>query len=496
LRTDWLVTPDPSRQVEIKGIATLGESGRAVGFLEDASVCVWDLRESASGKRVFGELGRSAPDVLFSDIVTAGESLVTDCVSAFDSQQKAYIALGNVLNEVDLDTLRVVSHSKYAFPITALSQSTSSDSPLTVGTQWSLHILDPRIPVTPASSPTHERVDEVPAVSGDWTAILPNMSEDSFDNPDSSSANPGPSIWAPGSPSWRPSRRLQDPRWMTYARVEPGPLSIVHHAENEILLGGRFPSILSYDRRYFPRLQYVIHSSGSLSSLATIPHPPAGASSDVVGTSTLVACGEYRGRGSLELYSLPHVRPGQTSIVGGATMDDNASNDDTASPGTLFSYKNRQEAAKSKLLSVASHGTKIVFSDSEGGLKWVERDGRGLVRKWNINDFQVAEGGASVTGDQVARKIIPLGAPDSGHGQRGDADLLLWTGERVGVVTTDPHVEDHEELVNELERGEDAGAREHREKEEAYFRTMRRAFEREADVQWWISRFRLKRRNF
>jgi hypothetical protein len=267
---------------------------------------------------------------------------------------------------------------------------------------------------------------------------------------------------------------------MAYARVEPGPLSILHHAENEILTGGRFPSILSFDRRYFPRLQYVIHSSASLSGLASIPHPPAGSSSSLSSTSTLVACGEYRGRGSLELYSLPHSK--QSS--------------NTGDPEALFSYKNRQDAARSKLLSVTTQGTKIVYSDSEGGLKWVERDGRSLVRRWNINDFGLTtpvSNIASLSGDQVVRKIIPLTTDNSEYGERGDGDLLIWTGERVGIVTTKTQRVDHQEMVLEAEKGELLSEESKlKEREEEYSKAMRQALERQADERRWMSRFRLK----
>ncbi|OAP56210.1 hypothetical protein AYL99_09389 [Fonsecaea erecta] len=521
LSVDWLID-DPTRHLEIRGVASLGTTDATLGYLEDGSVCIWDLSRGASGRRKFRELGRSKPSILFADTNQPSETLVVDCVSTFPSQQKAFVAVGDVLNEIDLNTLSVVSHAKYPFQITALSQSAYPDLPLTVGTQWSLHIVDPRIPVSPTSQSSHERTDEVTCTPGSSTAILPDMSGDAsmlpaiFGTSPPSSSIAGPSTRSSGSPSWRPSHRLQNPQWMGYARVEPGPLSILHHAENEILICGRFPSILSYDRRYFPRLQYVIHSSASLSSLTSIPYPPAGASPNVTGDATLVACGEYRGRGSLELYSLPHVKPGQRQSKQDISTSSSPSEEDdeldisrnrnlTSSDG-LFSYKNRQDAAKSKLLSVASQGTKIVFSDSEGGLKWVERDGHSLVRRWNINGYQMGNGGAvaatsaSVHGDAVARKIVPLTAVSaSERGDRGDADLLVWTGEKIGIVTSDPQFLDHEEMVREIEGGDDVEEKRRqaeREKEEEYSKTMRRALERQADERRWMSQFRLKRRDY
>lgn len=509
LRMEWM-DPAQTTHDEIRGISVFDNSTRLVGYLEDHSLRIWDLREDTNGKRRFAELGRSKPLLLSTDLDTAAESLVVDCISSFPAQQRAFVAIDKTLNEVDLNTLQVVSRSKYSWPITALSQSRDSMPPLTVGTQWSLHIVDPRAPVKPLSNVSTESLEVIPATAGTSTALLPNLTEDAnklptqFGITSPFSADPGPSIWAPGSPSWKPSHRLQNPHWMAYARVEPGPLAILHHSEHEILAGGRFPSILSYDRRYFPRLQYVIHSSASLSSLASIPYPPSASGSSRPGTSTLIACGEYRGRGSLELYSLPHIK---------------ASNPDdcSASSEEPYSYKNRQDASSSKLLSVATQGTRIVYSDSEGGLKWVERDGRSLVRRWNMNSFDldatpVGTGinsnmvTTSRSGDEVARKIVPLATTtmtttsssvDSdthGYGKRGDGDLLIWTGERVGIVTTRPQRLDHRQVVHEIESAgqQDDPSRDLRHKEEEYAQRMRLALERQADERRWMSRFRFK----
>ena len=286
-----------------------------------------------------------------------------------------------------------------------------------------------------------------------------------------------------------------------YAHVEPGPLSILHHDEHEVLVAGRFPSILSYDRRFFPRLQYVMHSGARLSSLTSIPYAPK-AARGTNANATLVACGEYGGRGSLELYSLPHGTQerrrrsedyglGNTSPELGAADREFAL--DSPEQNYPYSYKNRQEASSAKLLSVATQGTRIVFSDAEGGLKWVERDGRGLARRWNINSFVYNERGGSARGELVARKIVPLKAPDSGRGNAGNGDLLIWTGEKLGIVSTRPQYEDHEELVKAFEDKLDLGEQEDREKADEYSKMMRQALERQADERRWMSQFRLKR---
>ncbi|KAJ9616694.1 hypothetical protein H2200_000413 [Cladophialophora chaetospira] len=516
LSANWL-PDDVTAHSEIKGISSLSGTDKVIGYLEDDSVRIWDLSPTSSGKRQFRELGRSnlQASIQFPKFsLRPSEHLVVDCVSTSVSQQRAYVAAGNAVKEIDLDTLKVVSHSSYPYPITALSQPGPLDLPLTVGTQWSLHVLDPRTQATRASQSSVERIDEIPARPSKLTAMLPDISGESsllptiFRLPSLFSTKPVSPAPLSSSPSWRASEDTNSLPWNSYAKVEPGPLSILHHADNEILICGRFPSILSYDRRYFPQLQYVVHSSASLSAMASLPCPPARSPPSLSGTSTLVACGEYRGRGSLELYSLPHVRPGQQrpSIheSTSSTPPDDGDIDLTgihhlASDSSLFSYKNRQTASNSKLLFVAAHGTKIVYSDSEGGLKWVERDGHSLVRRWNINAFQMGSANsipasASVSGDLVARKIIPLHEDDSERGARGDADLLIWTGEKIGMVTTNPQYMDHEEMVQEIE-GDIEEKREKAEqerKEEEYSKIMRQALERQADERRWMSRFRLK----
>ena len=282
-----------------------------------------------------------------------------------------------------------------------------------------------------------------------------------------------------------------------YAHIEPGPLSILYQGPHEILIAGRFPSILSYDRRYFPRLQYAIHSGARLSTITSLPVPPRGAGTNSSATATLIAAGEYGGRGSLELYSLPHVKQDQRrdsgdyglSPVSGqlGTMDREHALDNAFSEHDYrFSYKNRQAASTSKLLAVATQGTRIVFSDAEGGLKWVERNGIGLVRRWNVNAFDMDQAGGRLVGEQVVRKIVPLSAGESEQGTRGDGDLLIWTGETVGIVSTKPQ-------KPTTDTPSESGADTPEEQGAEYSRQMRRALERQADEARWMRRFRLNR---
>lgn len=260
-----------------------------------------------------------------------------------------------------------------------------------------------------------------------------------------------------------------------------------------------------------------------------MPHSPPSSSTSTGARGTLISCGEYNGRGSLELYSIPH-------------HDGDIESDpypDAAGVGSttpeVFAYKNRQSISPSKLLSVTTTGTRIVFSDADGGIKWVERDGRSVVRRWNVNSYQLYKdafpkvksrgrqgraGGlveAGLHGEEVIRKIIPTADGEAG-------DLLVWSGERVGLVsfgrgeeeewfdaenTLIPNdgngigsgkadvVKRFDDLVGPRRAGGSGGEAEGDGSEEKdlearaqeYERQMRRALERQADELNWMGRF-------
>jgi hypothetical protein len=499
---------------ELRGITLHEESQKAVGCLEDGSIAIWDIRDRPYCRRRFDEIARSSPGILFADAIPSAHSAkrslpafsgVVECISVDSARRKAYCAVQQTLNEVDLETLKVESQQTFAWPITALSQQGALDVSLSVGTSWSLHLYDPRIPLRDRSRSPEDLMRTTPGEPEESIAFLPNYAKGRGQRYNGNPLPTTPSPWG-GQMTALQLRQSRSPRTTLtdYAHMEPGPLSIVHHGPHEILLAGRFPSILSYDRRAFPRLQYVMHSGARLSCMTTIRHPPRATQMDPRAEATLVACGEYGGRGSLELYSLPYQRTDTWQSAGdfelGKTSPELEAADReralSTSESPPYSYKNRQEAASSKLLAVATQGTTIVFSDAEGGIKWVERDGRGLARRWNINTWEMNERGGSLSGEQVARKMVPLDTMVSDRGDRGDSDLLIWTGEKIGLITTKPLWEDHDELVKSVEEEADADARREQEKAEEYSKKMRRALERQADERRWMSQFRLKRGHF
>lgn len=189
----------------------------------------------------------------------------------------------------------------------------------------------------------------------------------------------------------------------------------------------------------FPTIKGSIHSGARLCSLASLPYPFSCVDSDlrrrgelslnqvekskaITGGRTLIAGGEYNTKGSLEIYGLsPSSGQDDYRLVQNSTM------------------KNRQTASATKLLSVINHGTRIVYSDGDGFLKWVERDGFTEVRRHKIGHAEtVAQRSlfASMPGsDEIARKILSTRTTEGGtESDINNDDILFWTGERLGVV--------------------------------------------------------------
>ncbi|KAI9817189.1 MAG: hypothetical protein M1827_001301 [Pycnora praestabilis] len=457
-----------------------------VAPLDDGSVCLWNMESKSRHVDGLGLRGsihaRSAPGLLSvggpSSTVASGllntkanmtGTGVVECVSVDHLRQKAYFAVQSGLNEVDLRTLQLVAHQRYPFSISALSD-TKYPFPLTVGTTSTLHLHDPR-----------------------FSQTIRN------DQPE----------WAERCTSGTKSfglcnRQSYFKRLMAADRVpehatlfQPSPLSILHiptlgsrwDNNAEIYVAGRFSSILVYDRRCFPRLSNTIHSGARLSSLTSLPYPFVSLEMDLMHRNdlpieavnsaksvlgnTIIGCGEYNGKGSLELYGLSRA-PAQLDTASALT------------PGRAqnSTYKNRHTASKSKLLSVVNHGTRIVFADGDGMLKWVERNGTTEVRRWHINQSQrdhsrgvfAPNPALEYSSGDVARKLLPTNGNDGQHVNRDD--LLLWTGERIGLLNFSHQPALAENLEQAAESTEEASKRRD---ERIYVQTMRTALERQAD---------------
>ncbi|KAF1835296.1 F-box domain-containing protein [Decorospora gaudefroyi] len=477
-----------------------GLADKLVAPLDDGSISIWDASASSErqgslvAKSDIGLLSGKGSDLDHYTRLTQSQAIMTEtgaveCVSIESKLNKGFFAVQNVLNEVDLNTLQLVSRTPYPFPITALSEA-HHRTPLTVGTNWTLHLHDTRKPPQPPSSVRCE--------------LIGGSTDTSFS-------------------------RLETGDFGGHVALsQPGALSILHlpttrdwDGNGDIWVGGRFTSMLNFDRRCFPRLRGTVHSGARLSCITAIPHPfipqdlrlgrpyasPAllREAKSMPGY-TMITAGEYKGKGSLELYGLSS-EPSRAI---------NSSDSRTTRNPNAY-YQNRQTVSSSKLLSVAPHGTRLVFADGDGNIKWVERDGSTAVRHFNLNDFQPRSSSSSSNqrsqlvnpnpgansepwGDMV-QKILPTvhlssprapsapAAPSAdGASSLGLEDLVLWTGDGklglVGFGRESLFPLERDLFVDALEEQRDRDGDQVKERE--YGAEMRRALEVQARELRWL----------
>lgn len=503
---DWIQDEHTSMHESV-GMALINEykdgpAQKVVSSLEGGSVCIYDIGSTSCERpqhtRMLhqtrpGLLTGDAPDARPPSPGPSTETEATDNISVDAHSGKAYIAALNLLNELDLGTMQITRRQRFPFSISALSAAHPS-LPLTVGTNVTLHLFDPRAPDTSTTAASSTEISTRCELIGG---------------------------------------RPRSPRYSTahITLSQPGPLSILHPPSScsnpdmpsdSIWVAGRFTSLLHYDRRTWPRIAGTLFSGARLSCLNLIPYPYIPRSLDLVNNTsatiaeiasakatpgmTLIAAGEYKGKGSLELYGLPF----------GPSSDDTDTPAATPAATPETAYRNRQTASKSRLLSVTPHGTRLVFSDGDGNLKWTERDGYNLVRSFNINTDVVdtsVRGNNSASGEDgeaghgpqqihaprgifasadegpsdIVRKIVPRmtgSATSSSRTPNNDLtrdDLLLWTGDgRLGMLGfgKQQSEQSREELHAEAEDAEDAAKMR---QERQYERRMREALERQAD---------------
>ncbi|KAL5611641.1 uncharacterized protein BROUX77_001797 [Berkeleyomyces rouxiae] len=419
IQTTWFQQPKISDSgisdtIESRGFAlyTPGRFGResasedllAVSPLDDGTVCLWDVAGSLE-RRQGSIVAISKVPVLhtypggnFASRSHRIDSSVTESVAVDHASNRAYFAVQSRLVEIDLSRLEPISYQAFEWSIMTLSKC-SPGLPLTVGTSLGIFLHDFR----------DRRRRHL--ITNDASGRVENLFQGLF------SHNPLP----------------------PYASLsQPTPLSILHlpaHDDetivsNDIYVAGRFPSILHYDRRTFPSIVDSIHSGASLSCLAWTPHVYSTAthgverrqgllSHDIISQSlsatgrTLIAGGEYNTKGSLELYSLGR-SPTQPGRCGRPTQDS--------------SLINRQTSASSKIVSVATHGNRIVVSDASGYIRWFERDGFSDVRRHHIGPSErLDQASASLYAGmpaigEMARKIVSTQSISRWH-QLGNASV-------------------------------------------------------------------------
>jgi hypothetical protein len=431
-----LYNPDNSTH-DATGLETL----LAISPLDDGSICIWDVNGTKSRKgSVFA---KSKPGLLFIDgphgdnnrASKRVDSGVTECVSVDNQRHRAFFAVQSResppqnhstprhstlitktdLVDVDLQTMSVVGCESFPWSITALS-SANATIPLTIATSLGIHLHDYR---SRASTP----VDDEVRVDGFGSTGAQYYYEQGLRN------------------------LFADVPLPPYAPLaQPGSLSILHLQEpgsladlsDDIYVAGRFTSILHYDRRMFPSIKDTIYSGGSLCSMTSSPYPFSGLCSErrrrgqmsvedvdeskkLPGGRTLIACGDYNHKGSLEIYGL-------------------SPSPDTSGKMEVAGHQNRYTASGAKLLSVVNHGARIAVSDAMGYIKWFERDGFTEIRRCRLDRREPPhnrigeywEEGRRHSPGGMARKILPTGAP---KGAKVNAnDLLFWTGDKLGAV--------------------------------------------------------------
>ncbi|KAK8046263.1 Myosin-1 [Apiospora saccharicola] len=384
--------------------------------------------------------------------------LSADCVSIDNSRGRAFFAVQGHVVEVDLETLQVVGDQPYEWTITTMS-SAQPGVPLTIGTLHGIHLHDYRYGRY-VEQTRQERIDDFDRYGPRRLSLL--LSSDPL-------------------PPYAPL-------------PHSNPLSIIHLEQpgnkqavsDDIFVAGRFSNILNYDRRMFPSIKGSLHSGARLCSLTSLPYHFSSVDSELrrkgelsleqvekikqtTGGRTLVACGEYNTKGSLEIYGLGPPLPGQDSY--GVNLNS--------------VMKNRQTASQSKLLSVINHGTSLLVSDGQGYLKWVERDGFTEIRRHYIGPAEKIADNSSLFNEmpgsgEIARKLLSTQSRQASNDKSNDDDILLWTGEKLGLVNFTSKqgftADDFEE--GDTRTPEEVAAE--REKQR-YEERMRQALERDAD---------------
>ncbi|KXJ91515.1 hypothetical protein Micbo1qcDRAFT_163270 [Microdochium bolleyi] len=428
--------------IDVRGLALYrppseAHAAYAVAPLEDGSVCLWDVKGGSATRKKGAIAAHSKAGLLWEHVPPHSyprRSTITDpgileSVTVDDQRGVAFFAIGHVLVEIDLATMRPVSEKQYDFSINTLS-TIQPGVPLIVGTTLGLHLNDHRIP-SHSLSPY---------------AALP----------------------------------------------QPGPISIEHlersgqpaQISDDFLVAGRFSNILHYDRRQFPKIRGSIYSGAKLCSMASLPYSMSFVGNeqrksfelnedeiDAVKSEpgrTLITCGEYKSKGSLEIYGLS----ASSSHLSSAANQQKP-------------IRNRVTAASAKALYVANHGNRIVYSDGQGYLKWVERDGYTEVRRHKIGQSERTTTQSSLFrsmpgSDDIAVKLLSTRTTseegESTTTQANADDILFWTGDKLGLATfsSKPAFFPEDFLDTTGEAGPDE------QEEQLYSERMRLALERQA----------------
>lgn len=425
INVDWLDPWDRERQVAVPPVAAgclLFEQGedvarKVIGVSENLTVAVWDISRSATAGTVldWSLLSRSGPTVK-----TVQRSAI-EAASVDARSGQAYFAAGSSVLQVDLATLRLAGTHRIAESSDVLALSPADPGlPLTVATERHVHLVDPRAPRAPlARAPADPLLIHDPALS------------------------------LRGGGGAKP--------FLRFRLVDSGPRSILHvpalpgspvDSSSSIWVAGRFSHLLGFDRRRFPALARApipcaarnpslalmsnLHcympppprsggggwSFGSAAPDALLPARDVFAAKEKPGHSIL-AVGMHRGGAGLAIHALGNDDAGDAGI------------------GVATTFRRAPGGGFARALAGAPHGARVVFADSAGWLRWVERDGATGVRAWNVNSGSQSSG-------PVARHVAGGGGggvvPGGGDDEGGVA----------GLVRLRPPTDDDDDFVTRI----------------------------------------------
>ena len=331
---------------DVKSVSPCNYGQSLITAFGDGSIGIYNIPnyfQRAKTKTV-SLAARSKPSTLHKEDSPYEIGTYTENISVDDFDHRTYVAWGSTVTGVDNVSLAQVSISKYIRPVTAMSSFRPRTS-TTVATSSGLYLHDPR--------------------------------------------------------------NRSDPRLVTdtISHGLPDILAILHRGSHTVHVAGRFPSIVTYDRRFMSRVHSTIWTGArTVQSLAEVPPSiqcPQGA---------ILAAGACKGRkpAILELHPVD-----ATSFT----------NDDIPSK-----YSPRIDLAapiSRSLLYAVPHGNRIVHSDVQGRLTWRER-GRGTSSK--VRHCEPAQ--PNSVQSATVRKIMLLG--NDLHDPR--ADLALWDTDQAVCV--------------------------------------------------------------
>ena len=389
-------------KTEIHGASTCNGGRSLFTVLDDGKVGIWDVNPygSRAGRRISW---RGSGEASVAGTVNPSNSHIgfTETISVDDARGKAYVAAGQTVVGVDVRTLVPTERVGYTRAVTAMSTANDAGIAMTIATdRGGLYLHDPR-----------------------------------------SCNNPAP---VTGFTQWD----------------RPSVLSILHRGPHAIHVAGRFPSIVTYDRRFLSKVHSTIWTGArALSSLSNLPpsqtYPHGG----------ILAAGHGKSRTDRGFVNVHHPDPMISSRDGTSATHESKNND-----RTMWCEKS--------VMYAIPHGCRIVCSDVAGQLFWVERDGGPVQRQCSLRSMN-----DEYDSPQIGSKIMRLGC----DADDPRADLAVRTGTDVGIIGFGAK----KDVNGGLLEGEEEEEEKPESEEDDYRETMRRNLHKQFEDTRYLNSFGL-----